>query len=234
MSSPIDSPSMDGHSRVQTPHANPWTVIRQFTAHDQTVMSQMRAAAAPNKGKLRGVAARPAFDGIIGQTAGPGGVSYREDSIGGVSGWWCEPSAAPADTAILHLHGGWFNWGSAEAFRHLAGHIALSAGARAFVPDYRLAPEHPFPAGANDARSCVEGILELGLRAVAVTGDSAGGNLALTLLPSQGARVGTLRCVSRTRRLPGGARPSSGRDPTLAMAGRSGNHRFGTRRSFGK
>jgi acetyl esterase/lipase len=161
--------------------ANPWTTIRPLTAHDQAMMTQMRAAAAPNKGKLRGVAARPAFDGIIGQTAAPEG--------GGVSGCWCEPSAAPADTAILHLHGGWFNWGSAEAFRHLVGHIARSAGARAFVPDYRLAPERPFPAGANDARSCVEGLVELDLRAVVVTGDSAGGNLALTLLPTHGARL---------------------------------------------
>jgi monoterpene epsilon-lactone hydrolase len=164
-------------------------MIRPLTAHDQAVMTQMRAAAAPNKGKLRGVAARPAFDSIIGRTATPEDVSYREDRIGGVSGWWCEPSAAPADTAILHLHGGWFNWGSAEAFRHLVGHIARSAGAKAFVPDYRLAPEHSFPAGANDARSCIEGLLELDLRAVAVTGDSAGGNLALTLLPTHGAHL---------------------------------------------
>lgn len=143
----------------------------------------------PNKGKLRGVAARPAFDTIIRGAAAPEGVTYREDRIGEVSGWWCEPAAAPADTAILHLHGGWFNWGSAEAFRHLVGHIARNARTRAFVPDYRLAPEHPFPAGVNDVRACLKGLLSLGLRAVAVTGDSAGGNLALTLLPTHDARL---------------------------------------------
>ena len=152
-------------------------------------MTQMRAMVGPNKGKLRGVAARSAFETIIGGTAAPDGVTYREDRIGGVSGWWCEPAAAPADTAILHLHGGWFNWGSAQAFRHLVGHIARNARARAFVPDYRLAPEHPFPAGGNDVRACLKGLLSLGLRAVAVTGDSAGGNLALTLLPAHDARL---------------------------------------------
>jgi acetyl esterase/lipase len=152
-------------------------------------MAEMRAMVEPNKGKLRGVAARPVFDGIIGHTAAPEGVSYRQDRVGGISGWWCEPAEAPVDTAILHLHGGWFNWGSAETFRHLVGHVARSAGARAFVPDYRLAPEHPFPAGVNDAGSCLQGLLDLGLRAVAITGDSAGGNLALALLPVHGRRV---------------------------------------------
>jgi acetyl esterase/lipase len=50
------------------------------------------------------------------------------------------------------LHGGWFNWGSSSAFRHLVGHIARSARATAFIPDYRLAPEHPFPAAVEMQR----------------------------------------------------------------------------------
>jgi epsilon-lactone hydrolase len=152
-------------------------------------MVRMRVEVAPMKGKLRGVAARPVFDTIIGQAAAPEGVTYREDRVGGIPGWWCQPASAADDTAILHLHGGWFNWGSAAAFRHVVGHIARNAAARVFVPDYRLAPEYPFPAGANDVRSCLEGLLSLGLRAVAVTGDSAGGNLALTLLPAYRTRL---------------------------------------------
>jgi epsilon-lactone hydrolase len=52
----------------------------------------------------------------------------------------------------MHIHGGRFNWGSAQAFRHLAGHIAASAEVAAFVPDYRLAPEHPFPGASEDVR----------------------------------------------------------------------------------
>jgi monoterpene epsilon-lactone hydrolase len=80
------------------------------------------------------------------------------------------------------LHGGWFNLGSAAAYRHLVGHIARGAGATAFIPDYRLAPEHPFPAAVEDAGASVRGLAERGIQRIAVTGDSAGGNLALALL----------------------------------------------------
>jgi acetyl esterase/lipase len=80
------------------------------------------------------------------------------------------------------VHGGWFNWGTAQAFRNFAGHIALSAGAGAFIPDYRLAPEHPFPAAVRDLGACYRGLVDKGITKIALTGDSAGGNLALVLL----------------------------------------------------
>jgi epsilon-lactone hydrolase len=153
-----------------------------LSSSDQAVMVQMRAMIEPGKGHLRGIEARTIFDEIIGSTVAPEGVTYRHDQVGGLSGWWCEPVDAPADKVVLHLHGGWFNWGSAKAFRHLVGHIAREAGVKAFVPDYALAPEHPFPRAVADARACLDALLGLGMRAVAVTGDSAGGNLALTLV----------------------------------------------------
>ena len=64
----------------------------------------------------------------------------------------------------------------------MVGHIARSAGAAAFVPDYRLAPEHPFPAAIEDARVALRGLTERGIRRIAVTGDSAGANLVLVVL----------------------------------------------------
>ncbi|MBU6450047.1 MAG: alpha/beta hydrolase [Rhodospirillales bacterium] len=149
---------------------------------DRAAMSGLRSVVAPNKGKLRGVAARAVFDDIIGHTPQPKGVGFREDIVGGVPGWWCEPEGVSADRVVLHIHGGWFNWGSAEAFRNLVGHVAQSAAARAFVPNYRLAPEHPFPAAPMDVAACFDGLFERGAKAVAITGDSAGGNLALVLL----------------------------------------------------
>src|ERR1017187_539715 len=82
----------------------------------------------------------------------------------------------------MHIHGGWFNFGSAQAFRHFAGHIAAHAGVATFVPDYRLAPENPFPAAAEDVQACFIGLTGLGFSKIAITGDSAGGNLALELL----------------------------------------------------
>jgi monoterpene epsilon-lactone hydrolase len=155
--------------------------IHPLTPEDSSAMAAMRAMVEPNKGKMQGPAARAAFDAIMMRVVPPEGVSYRQDRIGGVSGWWCEPAGALPGAAILHLHGGWFNWGSAEAFRSLVGHIARSAGVAAFVPDYRLAPEHPFPAAVEDAEACYRALTN-GARRIALTGDSAGGNLALVLL----------------------------------------------------
>jgi epsilon-lactone hydrolase len=118
----------------------------------------------------------------MGHVAAPQGVTFRADTVGGISGWWCLPLGARSDAAILHLHGGWFNWGTAAAYRHLVGHIAARAGAAAFVPDYRLAPENPFPAGVRDVEASYRGLVALGFRSIALSGDSAGGNLALVLL----------------------------------------------------
>jgi len=154
-------------------------------------MSAFRAMVKPNKGKLRGTAARAPFDAAMSSIIAPQGVKYREGRIGEISGWWCDPSDALPGAAILHLHGGWFNVGSAAGYRYLVGHIARSAGATAFIPDYRLAPEYPFPAAIEDAASNLRGLAERGIHRIAVTGDSAGGNLALSLLSLVAAEPAT-------------------------------------------
>jgi monoterpene epsilon-lactone hydrolase len=167
---------------IGAPARESWFTFHPLTAQDRSVMAAFRAMVEPNKGKLRGIAARAPFDVVMSSIIAPQGVTFREDRLGGIPGWWCEPSDAPPGAAILHLHGGWFNVGSATAYRHLVGHIARSAGATAFVPDYRLAPEYPFPAAIEDAQASLRGLAERGLHRIAVTGDSAGGNLALSLL----------------------------------------------------
>src|SRR5580658_999598 len=153
-----------------------------ITAQDAAAMAAMRAIVEPNKGRLQGTAARVPFDGIMERVAAPRGVTYETDRVGGIPGVWCRPKNPRPGEAVLHIHGGWFNWGSAHAFRHLVGHIAAEAGVPAFVPDYRLAPEHPFPAALEDVRASCFGLIESGFTKIAVTGDSAGGNLALGLL----------------------------------------------------
>jgi len=162
--------------------SKPWLQLHPLSAADGPVMVQMRAIVEPLKGKLAGTAARGAFDGIMNMVSPPEGVTYHPDTVGGVPGSWCRPDGARSGEAILHLHGGWFNWGSAEAYRHIVGHIAARAGIEAFVPDYRLAPENPFPAAIEDAEACYHGLVERGVKRIAITGDSAGGNLALVLL----------------------------------------------------
>jgi acetyl esterase/lipase len=160
----------------------PWSVFHPIAPQDRIVVDQMRAVIEPNKGKLRGIAARAPFDAIMAQVVAPDGVTFRRDAVGGIAGWWCEPTDAVPGAVILHAHGGWFNWGSSDAFRHLVGHISRSARARSFVPDYRLAPENPFPAALNDMNACYQGLVASGVKSIALTGDSAGGNLALVLL----------------------------------------------------
>jgi epsilon-lactone hydrolase len=166
----------------------PWSVLHPFTTEDQAAMAAMRAIVEPNKGKLQGIAARVPFDAIMERVTARAGVVYEADHVGGVPGWWCRPEDARPHQAVMHIHGGWFNWGSAQAFRHLAGHIAAQTRAAVFVPDYRLAPEHPFPAAAEDIQACYLGLTERGFSKVAITGDSAGGTLALGLLANLAAK----------------------------------------------
>ncbi len=160
----------------------PWCTTHPATPEDKASVIGMRTMVEPNKGRMQGVAGRGPFDAIMMRVAQPEGVFYRQETIGDVPGWWCEPASTLPGATILHLHGGWFSWGSAEAFRHLVGHIARSASAAAFVPDYRLAPEHPFPAAIEDAEACYAALAADGTRRIVLTGDSAGGNLALLLL----------------------------------------------------
>jgi monoterpene epsilon-lactone hydrolase len=159
-----------------------WTTLHPLRPEDSVAITVLRSMAAGMKGRLEGTAARGPFNGIMEGVAAPGSVTFEADTVGGISGWWARPTQARKGAAILHLHGGWFNWGTAQAFRNLVGHIALSAGVDAFIPDYRLAPEHPFPAAIRDAEACYRGLVERGTKKIALTGDSAGGNLALVLL----------------------------------------------------
>ncbi len=155
--------------------------IHPLDPDDAAPVSAMRAIALPKKGVLRGIEAREAFDAMMESILPHDDVTFETDMVGGIPGIWVHPSHRRPDQAILHLHAGWFNLGSAKAFRHLVGHIAARAGASAFIPDYRLAPEHPFPAAVDDVLACYRGLDEGMVRRIVVTGDSAGGNLALVV-----------------------------------------------------
>jgi epsilon-lactone hydrolase len=160
----------------------PWSEIHPLTQEDGAVVAAMRTMLGSQKGLLQGTAARPIYDEIIGHVSAAEGVTYESDTVGGIFGWWCHPTDARPGEAILHLHGGWYVWGSAKAYRHLAGHIAARAGASVFIADYRLAPEHPFPAALLDAQASYRGLIARGVQRIAIVGDSAGGGLGLALL----------------------------------------------------
>jgi acetyl esterase/lipase len=156
-------------------------VTHPLDPEDGKITEAMRAVTRSAKGMRLGVEGRGAFDAMMERVLPYTGVTFESGSVGGIPGLWVNPENSRPDDAILHLHGGWFNFGSANAFRHLVAQIAGRSGVKAFVPDYRLAPEHPFPAAVDDVLSCYLGLGESGISRIAVTGDSAGGNLALIL-----------------------------------------------------
>ena len=160
----------------------PWLETHPLSEQDSVGAAALRSAVAPMKGKVEGTAGRALFNDIMERVAVPEGVTFKAATIGGIAGWWAKPAQAHKGAAIIHVHGGWFILGTAQAYRNFVGHIALSAGADAFIPDYRLAPEHPFPAAVRDLEACYRGLVDQGITKVALTGDSAGGNLALVLL----------------------------------------------------
>lgn len=157
------------------------TVTHPLDPEDAVVAAAMRAMVSSAKGVQRGIEARAQFDAFMESVASREDVAFEADTVGGIPGLWVHPTKQRSGEAIVHLHGGWFNFGSARAYRHLVGHIAARAGAKAFIPDYRLAPEHPFPAATADVLSCYHGLAERGVQRIALSGDSAGGNLALVL-----------------------------------------------------
>jgi acetyl esterase/lipase len=159
-------------------------VIHPLDPEDAKVTAALRAMVSASKGARPGSETRAQYDALMESVAPRGDVTFAADTLGGVPGLWVHPAGWRPGEAILHLHGGWFNFGSAKAYRHLVGQIAARAGARAFIPDYRLAPEHPFPAATNDVQACYRGLAERDVRRIALTGDSAGGNLALGLASS--------------------------------------------------
>jgi epsilon-lactone hydrolase len=108
------------------------------------------------------------------------GVSFLPIRFGCVDGEAAIP-AEPDQRAVLYLHGGAYCVGSPATHRAITSHLAQRSGATVYAPDYRLAPEHPFPAAGDDALSAYRWLLDNGYAAedVFIAGDSAGGGLAL-------------------------------------------------------
>jgi monoterpene epsilon-lactone hydrolase len=130
---------------------------------------------------------RDGFEALHAKFSPPPEVEVRPLHPGGVPSLLV--TAHPERPArLLHLHGGGFVMGSAFGYRHLAGALAVAAETGVLVPEYRLAPEHPFPAALEDALRAYLWLLDSGAdaRLLALSGDSSGAHLALSLLTSLG------------------------------------------------
>jgi len=198
---------------TMTPNqASPAEIHHPLSDKDDGFIAALRAQVAPLKGHLDGPHARGVFDDVMEHTPDAAGVRYEEGAVGGVRGIWCRPRDARPGVALLHMHGGAYVLGSAHAYRHFVGQIAARAHASGFVADYRLAPEHAFPAAVDDARAVYRGIAAQGTERIVITGDSAGGGLALVLLAAAHAEAAAARGLAPS----GAAVMSPWTDLTLA------------------
>jgi epsilon-lactone hydrolase len=119
--------------------------IHPLDPEDAAITAAMRAMVSSAKGARPGIEARGQFDALMESVLPRDDVTFEADTLGGVPGFWVNPAAWRSGEAIVHLHGGWFNFGSAKPYRHLVGHIAARAGARASYL-HRALPVKPPPA----------------------------------------------------------------------------------------
>src|SRR3977135_3714831 len=95
---------------------------------DVPITAAMRAAVSASKGVTQGIEARGQFDAFMEIVSPRDDVTFDEDTIGGIPGLWVYPPNPQSKAAVLHLHGGWFNFGSARGHRPLCGHTHATPG----------------------------------------------------------------------------------------------------------
>ncbi len=133
---------------------------------------------------------RVAFDEQGDITPPDPSITYEHVDANGVP---CEIGVAPGsrtDATVLYVHGGGYMIGSCKSHRGLVARLGQAAGVRTLAVDYRLAPEHPFPAAVDDAVTAYQWLIDSGTppERIFFAGDSAGGGLAVAMM---------LRCKSR-------------------------------------
>ncbi|MEU1943725.1 alpha/beta hydrolase [Streptomyces sp. NPDC059474] len=171
---------------------------------------------------------RAGFRAMMAGMIVPAGIRSRTATLGDQPAVLVETAGAPKAGTVLYFHGGSYVAGSPETAMSLTGNLVAKTGFRAFSLDYRLAPEHPFPAAIEDGLSAYHALLDSGEApsAIAFAGDSAGGGLAVTVclaardagLPMPAAIVAFSPGLDMTRT---GASMDSkaGIDPSFTRAG---------------
>jgi epsilon-lactone hydrolase len=171
---------------------------------------------------------REDFARFTAQLPVPEGARFAGEDLGGLPATWVHGPGAQDKYTLLYFHGGGYVIGSARTHAPLVARLSEASGARCLVPDYRLAPEHPFPAAVEDAVAAYRWLLGHGVdhKRIAVAGDSAGGGLVVAALvaardanlPMPAAALAIspwadLTCDAPTMRTKAGA------DPVITKAG---------------
>jgi monoterpene epsilon-lactone hydrolase len=161
------------------------------------------------------------------------GTRTTSVDAGGVPSEWVEVPAGSDLRTILYLHGGGYTVGSVRTHRALVARLAAATGGRGLAIDYRLGPEHPFPAAVDDAAAAYRWLVRGGVEpaSIVVAGDSAGGGLTVALLvalrdacdplPAAGVCISPwtdLACTGESMTTRAAADPMVQRDGLLPMA----------------
>lgn len=158
----------------------------------------------------------------------PDGIAITEINMGAVGATLVTPKCAEGDRILLYIHGGGYIAGSPAAYHGLAGHYAKLLKAKVYMPDYRLAPEHPFPAAIDDTPASYKWLLEQGHspKSIIFSGDSAGGAMVISVmvaarnaglpLPAAGVAISPWANLEHTG---SSMTTRDGIDPTVSLEG---------------
>ena len=152
------------------------------SAQAQALIEHLRAQ--PDKSRMPVEALREALEASTAGEALPPDLTHTPVDAGGVPAEWSALPGSAADAVLLALHGGGYYRGSVAGYRPFVARLVAATGTRALSVDYRLGPEHPFPAAVDDALAAYRWLLAQGVAParIAVAGGSAGGGLACALL----------------------------------------------------
>jgi epsilon-lactone hydrolase len=149
-------------------------------------LQELRPLLVAGKEKLQGDLdqVRRGFEEMLNQFPVVPGATFAAESLNGIPATWCIPANASKSEVLLYLHGGGYVIGSPKAYGPMVSEIASRMKVRALMPDYRLAPEHPYPAALEDGVIAYRWLLDQGFapHSIAVAGDSCGGGLIVATL----------------------------------------------------
>ncbi|HTJ94560.1 MAG TPA: alpha/beta hydrolase [Pararobbsia sp.] len=158
--------------------------IRALVPLVVSMQFQSSRTSEPDVARLRARANRMSWPGrMVSRILHPQ-IEHFNDGLVDAEWTWDKRDGDMPHAAILYLHGGAYYFGSAATHRAVAVELARRSGISVFMPDYRLAPEHPFPAALDDAISAYHALLARGFdsKSIVLAGDSAGGGLAMATL----------------------------------------------------
>ncbi|NVM28927.1 MAG: alpha/beta hydrolase [Candidatus Helarchaeota archaeon] len=151
----------------------------------KNIIEQLRAFQAQASAEPSVEAIREGLETLAAMSRIPKGVKRKKLEIEGMKALWLTLPDIAKKNAILYLHGGGYVAGGIGTHRELVGRIALASKAHALLIDYRLAPEHPFPAALEDAMTAYRWLVSkegISPKNIVIAGDSAGGGLTLATL----------------------------------------------------